>query len=318
MSEVRLASVLLALVLITSGALADRQQDPELKSVLQKAITAGQCFTEKYDAEVWYKLMEPRLRKYVKDLGERIEILTNVYCEARNTQLPAELVLAVMDVESSFNRWAVSSAGAQGLMQVMPFWPEQLGMQRHQLVQIQPNIRMGCAILKFYLRSRATGCTQGARALQRQRRPARLSRSRHHSLDVALEGLTPLTGSRSRHASARLLRARPSRLPQCRPATHSSPPRANAEMLRPSLPPARQHLNTPIGKIARIALKSQGGCLTGCSSAIEHALHAPADQGSFADPLVHSDGQDSEAVVASFCASMACDRACSACLRAAP
>lgn len=148
--ELRPAAVLLGLVLIAPGALADRQQDPELKAVLQKAITAGQCFTEKYDAEVWYKLMEPRLRKYVVDLGERIEILSNVYCEARHSQLPAELVLAVMDVESSFNRWAVSSAGAQGLMQVMPFWPEQLGMQRHQLVQVQPNIRMGCAILKFY------------------------------------------------------------------------------------------------------------------------------------------------------------------------
>jgi soluble lytic murein transglycosylase-like protein len=148
--ELRVAALLFALVLIAPGARADRQQDPELKAVLQKAITAGQCFTEKYDAEVWYKLMEPRLRKYVKDLGERIEILTNVYCEARHSQLPAELVLAVMDVESSFNRWAVSSAGAQGLMQVMPFWPEQLGMQRHQLMQVQPNIRMGCAILKFY------------------------------------------------------------------------------------------------------------------------------------------------------------------------
>lgn len=150
MPELRVAALLLSCVLIAPGARADRQQDPELKAVLQKAIIAGQCFTEKYDAEVWYKLMEPRLRKYVKDLGERIEILTNVYCEARHSQLPAELVLAVMDVESSFNRWAVSSAGAQGLMQVMPFWPEQLGMQRHQLVQVQPNIRMGCAILKFY------------------------------------------------------------------------------------------------------------------------------------------------------------------------
>ena len=86
--ELRVAALLLACVLITPGARADRQQDPELKAVLQKAIIAGQCFTEKYDAEVWYKLMEPRLRKYVKDLGERIEILTNVYCEARHCSCP--------------------------------------------------------------------------------------------------------------------------------------------------------------------------------------------------------------------------------------
>ncbi len=59
--------------------------------------------------------------------------------------------MAVMDIESRFDRWAVSSAGALGLMQVMPFWPEQLGMRRHQLTAIEPNIRMGCAILRFYL-----------------------------------------------------------------------------------------------------------------------------------------------------------------------
>ena len=144
------AALPLLIVLGSPAALADRQLDPELKSVVSEAIKAGECFTDKYDAEVWYKLMEPRLRRYVKDHTERVEILRHTYCESRQAQLPAELVLAVMDVESSFNRWAVSSAGAQGLMQVMPFWPEQLGMKRHQLVQVQPNIRMGCAILKYY------------------------------------------------------------------------------------------------------------------------------------------------------------------------
>jgi soluble lytic murein transglycosylase-like protein len=60
--------------------------------------------------------------------------------------------MAVIDVESRFDRWAVSSAGAVGLMQVMPFWPSELGMKRHQLTQIEANMRMGCAILRFYLR----------------------------------------------------------------------------------------------------------------------------------------------------------------------
>ncbi|HJS22399.1 MAG TPA: lytic transglycosylase domain-containing protein [Steroidobacteraceae bacterium] len=146
------AALTLALAL-TIGAptvLADRQLDPELKAVVAEAIKAGECFPDKYEAEVWYKLMEPRLRRYVKNHAERVEILKHTYCESRQVQLPAELVLAVMDVESSFNRWAVSSAGAQGLMQVMPFWPEELGMKRHQLMQVQPNIRMGCAILKYY------------------------------------------------------------------------------------------------------------------------------------------------------------------------
>ncbi len=59
--------------------------------------------------------------------------------------------MAVIDVESGFDRWAVSSAGAVGLMQVMPFWPRQLGMTNQELVRIPQNIRMGCTILKFYL-----------------------------------------------------------------------------------------------------------------------------------------------------------------------
>jgi len=60
--------------------------------------------------------------------------------------------MAVMDIESRFDRWAVSSAGAVGLMQVMPFWPTQLGIKRYELVHIGPNIHMGCAILRYYLR----------------------------------------------------------------------------------------------------------------------------------------------------------------------
>ena len=59
--------------------------------------------------------------------------------------------MAVIDVESRFDRWAVSATGAVGLMQVMPYWPEQLGLRRYELVRIAPNIRMGCAILRFYL-----------------------------------------------------------------------------------------------------------------------------------------------------------------------
>ena len=59
--------------------------------------------------------------------------------------------MAVIDVESRFDRWAVSSAGAVGLMQVMPFWPRQLGMTNQELVRIPQNLRMGCTILKFYL-----------------------------------------------------------------------------------------------------------------------------------------------------------------------
>jgi soluble lytic murein transglycosylase-like protein len=133
---------------------ADQQKDPELQAIVAKAITEAECFTDQYDSAVWYTLMEPRLRRVLQNRDERVDILKQVYCETHRsgeTRLPPGLVMAVISVESRFDRWAVSSAGAVGLMQVMPFWPEKLGMRRYELVHVAPNIRMGCAILRFYL-----------------------------------------------------------------------------------------------------------------------------------------------------------------------
>jgi soluble lytic murein transglycosylase-like protein len=133
----------------------DAQRDPELRNILQKAIDTAPCFVDRFDSDVWFNLQEQRLRKLVKDPAERVKILETVFCEATRSddmRLPPGLVMAVMDVESRFDRWAVSSAGAVGLMQVMPFWPEKLGMKRSELTQIQANIRMGCAILRYYLK----------------------------------------------------------------------------------------------------------------------------------------------------------------------
>lgn len=131
------------------------QSEPELRQVVQQAITQAQCFTDRFDSAVWYTLMEPKLRPYVSDPNERLEVLRTVYCETHRgaKSLPPGLVMAVLDVESRFDPWAVSSAGAVGLMQVMPFWPEQLGMRRYQLTRVSPNIHMGCAILRYYLQS---------------------------------------------------------------------------------------------------------------------------------------------------------------------
>ena len=150
-------AALLAALLCAVGpaARADAQRDPELRAIVEKAINTAQCFPDKFDSAVWFTMMEPRLRRTVKDPAERMQILQTAYCEAHRPgelRLPPGLVMAVMDVESRFNRWAVSSAGAVGLMQVMPFWPAELGMKRHQLTQIEANMRMGCAILRFYLK----------------------------------------------------------------------------------------------------------------------------------------------------------------------
>jgi len=146
------------------AAHADRQMDPELRGVVAAALGPTHCFDDKYERAVWYATMEPRLKRYVKDTKERTQILEHVHCEAKRVDIPPELVLAVMDVESRFDRYAVSSAGAIGLMQVMPFWPRQLGMTNDQLVRISDNVRMGTTILGYYLR-KERGDYQ--RALQR-------------------------------------------------------------------------------------------------------------------------------------------------------
>jgi soluble lytic murein transglycosylase-like protein len=134
---------------------ADQQRDPEIKPLLQKIVFQGACFSDKYESEVWYKAMEPRLTRFVATHDARIQLLDHVYCEAKRDPtlpLPPDLVLALIDVESRFDPWAVSPAGAVGLMQVMPFWPRELGLQ-NQLVRAEPNIRMGCEILRYYLRA---------------------------------------------------------------------------------------------------------------------------------------------------------------------
>ena len=147
-----LALFTLLAALPAGAARADRQMDPELRNVISEALEPSDCFEDRYDQAVWVAYMEPRLGRYVKDQRERDQILHHVHCEARRVDIPPELVLAVMDVESRFDRYAVSSAGAVGLMQVMPFWPRELGVENRLFGNVEFNIRLGVEILAFYLR----------------------------------------------------------------------------------------------------------------------------------------------------------------------
>ena len=143
-------SVLLAM-LLPAGAVAEQVPDPELREVLRKAATAADSFDDRFDAEVWLTDMSSRLARQVRDPDERIEILTRVHYEASRAELAPELVLAVIEVESNFDRYAISVAGALGLMQVMPFWREEIGRPDDNLIRLDTNLRYGCTILKFYL-----------------------------------------------------------------------------------------------------------------------------------------------------------------------
>jgi soluble lytic murein transglycosylase-like protein len=143
-------AVLLAAALphIAAGEMAP---DPELREALIAAVSDADSFDDRFHAEVWLTDMSSRLARQVKNPEERIEILTRVHYEAARVDLPPELILAVIDVESNFDRYAISVAGALGLMQVMPFWKDEIGRPDDNLNRIDTNLRYGCTILRFYL-----------------------------------------------------------------------------------------------------------------------------------------------------------------------
>lgn len=125
--------------------------DPELRRLLQQAIADDHAFEDRFEAEVWLLDMSNRLQKFVASPDMRIEILKRVHYEAKRVGLEPELVLAVIEVESHFDEFAISVAGARGLMQVMPFWLDEIGISDRNLFKIRTNLRMGCTILRYYL-----------------------------------------------------------------------------------------------------------------------------------------------------------------------
>jgi soluble lytic murein transglycosylase-like protein len=126
-------------------------QNNELRLLLHQAIQDSDSFDDKFHAEVWLIDMSNRLKKKIKQPEKRLKLLRQIHKEATRADLHPELVLAVIDVESNFDRFAISKAGAQGLMQVMPFWLKEIGKPRDSLFNISTNLRMGCTILKYYL-----------------------------------------------------------------------------------------------------------------------------------------------------------------------
>lgn len=145
--------VLLLAVAPLYGAdyVAGDRPDPVLRELLRQAATDAESFPDRFDGEVWLTDMSQRLAPQVEDYEERITILKRAHFEAKRADLPPELVLAVIDVESNFDRFAISVAGAQGLMQIMPFWLNEIGRPDDNLMHIGTNLRFGCTILKYYL-----------------------------------------------------------------------------------------------------------------------------------------------------------------------
>jgi len=144
-----------AFLISLSSTSAFAQQSPAidegLRDALKQSFAQAPSFEDRFMAEVWLTDMSGRIERMVKDPLERIEILERTHAEAQKHDLPIDLVLGLIHTESSFNHFAVSSAGAQGLMQVMPFWKKEIGRPTDNLTNIKTNLRYGCTILRYYI-----------------------------------------------------------------------------------------------------------------------------------------------------------------------
>ncbi len=130
---------------------APQSIDPALKERLLSALSDEDGFEDRFHAEVWLTDMSTRLSRKIPDPEKRLELLRNIHREATRAELEPELVLAVIQVESNFDHYAISSAGARGLMQIMPFWLKELDRPDDNLFHPPTNLRFGCTILRYYL-----------------------------------------------------------------------------------------------------------------------------------------------------------------------
>lgn len=142
-------------LVMASGSFALAPPQPEvedaLRQLLKQSIEQADSFEDRFDAEVWLVAKSAPLARYIKDPEERFRILRLVHREASRAGVQADLVLAVIQIESAFDPYAVSHVGAQGMMQVMPFWKKEIGREQDSLIDLETNLRYGCTILKYYI-----------------------------------------------------------------------------------------------------------------------------------------------------------------------
>jgi len=146
-------------VLAPASAVAGEQKyeplSASVKTALHRSVadqaSPRHAFFSGDEGTVWLLQMSRRLERQIPDVEERENFLTTVHYEATRAGLDPQMVLAVIDVESRYRKYAVSRAGARGYMQVMPFWVGLIGEANHNLFSLRTNLRYGCTILRHYL-----------------------------------------------------------------------------------------------------------------------------------------------------------------------
>lgn len=148
--------LLLAPAAALAGAQLYEPLSASVQAALHKAVSDQAvpylAFEDEAEARAWLTTMSARLAKRMPDQTAREEFLVTVHYEAKRAGLDPQLVLGLIQVESAFRKYAVSSAGARGYMQVMPFWAKVIGGKAdHNLFHLRTNLRYGCVILRHYL-----------------------------------------------------------------------------------------------------------------------------------------------------------------------
>lgn len=151
--------ILLSFLCLSSVCQAGNQREEPLsnsvKALMQKSISdlasPRLIFASETEGQAWMSDMSQRLAKRLPDATYRQEFLRSVHYEATRAGLDPQLVLGLIQVESGFKKYAVSSASARGYMQVMPFWVKSIGNSDHNLFHLRLNLRYGCTILRHYL-----------------------------------------------------------------------------------------------------------------------------------------------------------------------
>ena len=138
-----------------AGAQVEEALAANVRASLHRAVSdfpaAKLNFPTAAEGEAWLKDMGQRLATKMPDWPTRRDFLTTVQYEATRAGLDPQLVLGLIQLESNFRKYAVSSADARGYMQVMPFWVKQIGTSDHNLFNLRTNLRYGCTILRHYL-----------------------------------------------------------------------------------------------------------------------------------------------------------------------
>ncbi len=138
-----------------AGAQVEEQLAPSVVTVLSQSISDRPVpvdYALRPENRGWLDEMSRRLAAKISDARTREDFLGTVHYEATRAGLDPQLVLGVIQHESAFRKYAISTAGARGYMQVMPFWTGLIGGGGdNNLFHLRINLRYGCVILRHYL-----------------------------------------------------------------------------------------------------------------------------------------------------------------------